>query len=320
MKKKIYTDTLQTTLVLIKPDGLQFQNQILKKFYKLGFTTLGKKYIQFSPEQAAEFYQEYEKRKYFSLLILALTKGTSLALILTKENILLETLIMLTPHWQKMSSEKQSMKLCFHCVNHNFGNCNLDYKNLVHCSIGPVNAKREMNYVFPNFLVEQTGQINTNVLCNRTFLKVFIDGLFIVTENATDDPISNLAHFLLDNNQNLPTIEYESMKPKYVCKEAECASEERKLQSFPIPSECASSDLDLHSSSSNNTCLCFTCSTSSHHTVDSTNSEISNKTDEGEKNIMFVRKCVEVSKIEPEKEIENNEKLEKKPSKKRSCK
>lgn len=315
-KKKIYTDTLETTLVIIKPDGLPFQNQILKKFYKLGFKTLGKKYIQFSPEQAAEFYQEYEKRKYFSLLILTLTKGISLALILTKENILLETLIMLTPHWQKMDCEKQSKSLCFHCVNHHFGNCNLDYKNFVHCSIGPANAKREMNYVYPNFLVEQSGVKETDVLCNRAFLRVFIDGLFFVTENPTDDPITKLAQFLIDSNQNLPIIEYESMKKEYPCREAECASESRRSTSYAMTTECASSDLDLKSSSSNNTCVCFTCSTSSHHTKDSVDSEVSNKTDEGEKNVLYVRKCVEVAKIEPEEEPKPN----KKPPKKRTCK
>lgn len=320
MKKKVYTDTLQTTLVVIKPDGLPFQNRILKKFYKLGFKTLARKYVQFSPEQAAEFYQEYEKRKYFSLLILTLTKGTSLALILTKENILIETLIMLTPHWQKNDDDKQNaLSICFHCVNRNFGNCNVDYKNLVHCSIGPANAKREINYVFPNFLVEQTGQNVSNVLCCRTFLRVFIDGLFFVTENATDDPLTKLAQFLLDNNQNLPTIEYENMKTEYPCREAECVSENRKAASFGITAECASSDLELHTSSSNNTCLCYTCSTSSHHTDDSMMSEISNKTDEEELNVLCFKKCVAVSKIKPN-ELEQDLKPEKTPAKRRNCK
>lgn len=316
---KIYTDTLQTTLVVIKPDGLPFQKQIQKKFYKLGFKVLAKKYIQFSPEQAAEFYQEYEKRKYFSLLILTLTKGTSLAMILTKENILIETLIMLTPHWQKNNVEKQrAMSICFHCINRNFGNCNLDYKNLVHCSIGPVNAKREMNYLFPNFLVEQTGQKDLNVLCNRTFLRVFIDGLFFVTENPTDDPINKLAQFLLDNNQNLPTVEYANMKPEYPCREAECAASNRNIALSEINAVCSSSDLELHSSTSNNTCLCFTCSTSSHNTECSLISEISNITDEDEHNILSARKCVEVSRIEPEIEPEENPK--KTASKKKTCK
>lgn len=321
MGKKIYTDTLQTTLVIIKPDGLAFQKQILKKFYRLGFKILAKKYIQFSPEQAAEFYHEYEKRQYFSLLILTLTKGTSMALILTKENILIETVIMLTPHWQKTNIEKQrTLNICFHCINKNFGNCNLDYKNFVHCSVGPVNAKRELNYVFPNFLVEQPGQPELNPLCNRAFINVFLDGLFFVTENNTDDPITKLANFLLDNNKNLPIVEYANKKPEYPCRQAECASEIRKSESSNFNIDCASSDLDVHSTGSNNTCLCYTCSTSSHNTECSIESEISNKTGDEERNVLFFKKCVEVSKIEPEEEPKPEVKLKKTAPKKRHCK
>lgn len=318
-KPKIYLDTLETTLVLIKPDGLPFQNKILKKFYNLGFRVLAKKYIQFSPEQAAEFYHEYEKRQYFSLLILNLTKGITLALILTKENILMESLVLLTPHWQKANMQKQSKSICFYCVNKHFGNCNLDYKNFVHCSIGPENAKRELNYVFPNFLVEQTGPKYTSVLCSRHFIKIFIDGLFFVTENATDDPITKLAQFLLDNNSNLPIIEYETKKSEYPCREAECAAENRReseIEEQPL-TECASSDVDVPSSISDNTCLCFTCSTSSYHTECSIDSEITNKTDEMHENKILPMKAVEIEKIEEEKKIEV---VQKSVSKKKICK
>lgn len=75
----------QDSLLIIKPDYLAKRKQLLIYLLKLGFFLKAQRKICFTPELAAEFYQELADDANFMLKVILLSKGNSEAFILSKE-------------------------------------------------------------------------------------------------------------------------------------------------------------------------------------------------------------------------------------------
>lgn len=76
----------EDSLLIIKPDYLHKRRPLLLKLLSCGFQIQGNRLLNFSPEQAAEFYADYAEEKGFMLEVILLSKGISEAFIVTKEN------------------------------------------------------------------------------------------------------------------------------------------------------------------------------------------------------------------------------------------
>lgn len=78
---------LEKTLVMIKPDGvlMDMVDDIIHRYEAAGFGVVEQYPVEFSLEQAAEFYQDHVGKFYFTGLKLSLSSGPCLVLILEGE-------------------------------------------------------------------------------------------------------------------------------------------------------------------------------------------------------------------------------------------
>lgn len=76
----------QDTLLIIKCDYLAKRKAVLLYVLRSGFFIKGQRKVCFSPELAAEFYQDMAEDNCFMFQVILLSKGNAEAFILTKEN------------------------------------------------------------------------------------------------------------------------------------------------------------------------------------------------------------------------------------------
>lgn len=74
------------TLLIIKSDYLAKRKAVLLHVLRSGFLIKGQRKLCFTPELAAEFYQDMSEDNCFMLQVILLSKGNSEAFIVTKEN------------------------------------------------------------------------------------------------------------------------------------------------------------------------------------------------------------------------------------------
>jgi nucleoside-diphosphate kinase len=74
---------VERTLILVKPDGVQrgLIGEIIGRFERRGLKLLGLKFIQMSPELAAEHYAVHRERPFYSSLVTYITSGPVVAMV-----------------------------------------------------------------------------------------------------------------------------------------------------------------------------------------------------------------------------------------------
>ena len=79
---------METTLVLIKPDGVQKKicGEIIGRLEKKGLTIRGMKLLKLSQEQAEKHYEEHKTKPFFGELVSFITSGPLVALAVGGEN------------------------------------------------------------------------------------------------------------------------------------------------------------------------------------------------------------------------------------------
>ncbi len=79
---------METTLVLVKPDGVKKRicGEIVSRYEKKGLTIKALKLMQVSRELAAQHYAEHEGKGFFGELIDFITSGPVLAMVLEGTN------------------------------------------------------------------------------------------------------------------------------------------------------------------------------------------------------------------------------------------
>ena len=131
---------LEKTLSIIKPDAVErnLENEIKEIFKRKGFLIKNEKKIQIEKSEAEKFYKVHETKPFFNDLCSYLSSGPIVAMVLEKENSVLENRELMGATNPKDAAEGTIRK--------KYG-ISID-KNSVHGSDSVENAKTEIDFFF----------------------------------------------------------------------------------------------------------------------------------------------------------------------------
>ena len=131
---------IEKTLSIIKPDAVErnLDNEIKEIFKKNGFLILREKKIQIEKSEAEKFYKVHETKPFYNDLCNYLSSGPIVAMVLEKENAVLENRDLMGATNPKDAEEGTIRK--------KYG-ISID-KNSVHGSDSAENAKIEIDFFF----------------------------------------------------------------------------------------------------------------------------------------------------------------------------
>ena len=131
---------IEQTLSIIKPDAVErnLDNQIKQLFIKNGFNIFKEKKIQIEKSEAEKFYKVHETKPFYSDLCSYLSSGPIVAMILEKENAVVDNRKLMGATNPKDAEEGTIRK--------KYG-ISID-KNSVHGSDSVENAKIEIDFFF----------------------------------------------------------------------------------------------------------------------------------------------------------------------------
>ena len=137
---KIIMSNLEKTLSIIKPDAVErnLDDQIKEIFISKGFLIKNEKKIQIEKSEAEKFYKVHETKPFFNDLCSYLSSGPIVAMVLEKENSVLENRELMGATNPKDAAEGTIRK--------KYG-ISID-KNSVHGSDSVENAKTEIVFFF----------------------------------------------------------------------------------------------------------------------------------------------------------------------------
>ena len=131
---------IEQTLSIIKPDAVErnLDNEIKQIFIKNGFKIIKEKKIQIEKAEAEKFYKIHETKPFYEDLCAYLSSGPIVAMILEKENSVLDNRDLMGATNPKDASEGT--------IRGKYG-ISID-KNSVHGSDSVENAKIEIDFFF----------------------------------------------------------------------------------------------------------------------------------------------------------------------------
>ena len=137
---KIIMSNLEKTLSIIKPDAVErnLENEIKGIFRNNGFEIVNEKKIQIEKSEAEKFYQVHQTKPFYNDLCTYLSSGPIVAMVLEKENAVLENRELMGATNPKDAAEGTIRK--------KYG-ISID-KNSVHGSDSIENAKIELEFFF----------------------------------------------------------------------------------------------------------------------------------------------------------------------------
>ena len=137
---KIIMSNLEKTLSIIKPDAVErnLDNEIKGIFIRKGFLIKNEKKIQIEKSEAEKFYKVHESKPFYNDLCTYLSSGPIVAMVLEKENAVLENRELMGSTNPKDAAEGTIRK--------KYG-ISID-KNSVHGSDSVENAKNEIDFFF----------------------------------------------------------------------------------------------------------------------------------------------------------------------------
>jgi len=132
--------SIEKTLSIIKPDAVErnLENEIKEMFKKQGFSILNEKKIQIEKSEAEKFYKVHETKPFYNDLCDYLSSGPIVAMVLEKEDAVLENRKLMGSTNPKDAEEGTIRK--------KYG-ISID-KNSVHGSDSVENAKIEIDFFF----------------------------------------------------------------------------------------------------------------------------------------------------------------------------
>ena len=133
-------NNLEETLSIIKPDAVErnLDSEIKEIFKSKGFLIKKEKKIQIEKSEAEKFYKVHETKAFFDDLCTYLSSGPIVAMVLEKENAVLDNRELMGATNPKDAAEGTIRK--------KYG-ISID-KNSVHGSDSPENAKIEIDFFF----------------------------------------------------------------------------------------------------------------------------------------------------------------------------
>ncbi|XP_028982153.1 nucleoside diphosphate kinase homolog 5-like [Diachasma alloeum] len=193
---------VECTLAIIKPGALEYKNAIRKRIIDEGFEICAERTVQLTLEQAAEFYSKEYGKLHFPLLAVYLSSGPIEALVLAKSRGVRE--------WRKVMGPEdvKKAKLYFpNSIRAIYGGNGDDVQNVVHGSLATEEARDEILFFFPNFIIEPMLPSE----CIPDYFKkslnpVLIDGLAHLEKEKPAEPLLWLANWLMENDPDKPKI------------------------------------------------------------------------------------------------------------------
>ena len=133
-------NNIEQTLSIIKPDAVErnLDNEIKEMFKSNGFAILKEKKIQIEKSEAEKFYKVHETKPFFNDLCSYLSSGPIVAMVLEKENAVLDNRELMGATNPKEAAEGTIRK--------KYG-ISID-KNSIHGSDSVENAKIEIDFFF----------------------------------------------------------------------------------------------------------------------------------------------------------------------------
>ncbi len=132
--------SIEQTLSIIKPDAVErnLDKEIKQMFIKNGFTIFKEKKIQIEKSEAEKFYKVHETKPFYSDLCSYLSSGPIVAMILEKENAVIDN--------RKLMGATNPKDAEDGTIRKKYG-ISID-KNSVHGSDSVENAKKEIDFFF----------------------------------------------------------------------------------------------------------------------------------------------------------------------------
>ena len=139
-QSKITMSSIEQTLSIIKPDAVErnLDNEIKQMFIQKGFTIFKEKKIQIEKSEAEKFYKVHETKPFYNDLCTYLSSGPIIAMVLEKENAVIDNRKLMGATNPKDADEGTIRK--------KYG-ISID-KNSVHGSDSVENAKKEIDFFF----------------------------------------------------------------------------------------------------------------------------------------------------------------------------
>ena len=132
--------SIEQTLSIIKPDAVErnLNNEIKQMFIQNGFTIFKEKKIQIEKSEAEKFYKVHETKPFYNDLCSYLSSGPIIAMILEKENAVIDN--------RKLMGATNPKDAEDGTIRKKYG-ISID-KNSVHGSDSVENAKKEIDFFF----------------------------------------------------------------------------------------------------------------------------------------------------------------------------
>ncbi len=130
----------ERTLLIVKPDGMQrgLAGEIISRFERKGFTIVGCKMMQITPELAEKHYGEHKTKPFYAGLVKFMTSGPVIALCVEGPRVIQVSRLMMGATF--------SYKADPGTIRGDFGGSK-GY-NLIHGSDSPDSARRELELFF----------------------------------------------------------------------------------------------------------------------------------------------------------------------------
>lgn len=181
---------MQKTLAIIKPDVCRDgkAEAVRDEIVLAGFSVLAEKEVHLTKEEAGQFYAEHVSKPFYASLVNFMTSGPCRVLVLCKANAIEEWRHLLTSQIRPVFGTDSTM-------------------NAVHGSDSFASACREIRFFFPNMVIEpimNAGDVHEFIV--SSVQPVLTKGLTELVSLKPSDPIRWLAHWLLQNNPNLPRV------------------------------------------------------------------------------------------------------------------
>ncbi|KAJ6636755.1 Nucleoside diphosphate kinase like 5 [Pseudolycoriella hygida] len=192
----------EQTLAIIKPNGMQYREEILQKLYLANFKIIETKICKLSPGQVSELFKlDWTNIKYPKITN-EMIAGPIQAMCLAKPHAIKSFLALFgLESVGDRNIWPCNFRKCFESIEN-------DISNGLHGSENRDSARWEIQFFFPNIIVTP---IMTSIEEQKNYLRVQIypklfEGLYEIAKKRPCDPIIELAHWLSNNNFNKPAI------------------------------------------------------------------------------------------------------------------
>ncbi|GAB1860085.1 Nucleoside diphosphate kinase-like protein 5 [Camponotus japonicus] len=193
---------VECTLAIIKPEAVVYRTEIEHRICTEGFAICQTRWLQLTPEQVSEFYEDHFGELSFPHLVAYMSSGSIVVFVLAKQNAVEE--------WKRIigPTTVAEARLYFpDSIRARYGRRGDSFKNAVHGSCSREQAEKEIHFFFPEFIIEPLlrNEMAEDFLWEN-INPILIEGLTLCCKHRPADPVLWLAHWLILNNPNKPKL------------------------------------------------------------------------------------------------------------------